>query len=66
MKITGIIEVESIRDVVCDICRCSTRLDNDSHQFATRKAHWSYGAKHIASATNCIYAKIFSFKIWLI
>lgn len=46
MKITGRVEVEKVTDVVCDVCRCSTRLDTGGHQFGTLQAHWGYGTTH--------------------
>ena len=33
MKIIGKIEVETVTDVVCDVCRCSTLLGTGGHQF---------------------------------
>lgn len=46
MKITGRVEVETVTDVLCDVCRCSTRLDDCGYQFGTLQAHWGYGAVH--------------------
>lgn len=46
MKITGRVEVETVTDVVCDVCRCSTRLDTGGNQFGTLQAHWGYGTAH--------------------
>lgn len=43
MKIIGRVEVEAVTDVICDICRCSTRLDTGGHQFGTLQAHWGCG-----------------------
>lgn len=45
MKITGRVEVETVIDVVCDVCCCSTRLDKGG-QFGTLQAHWGYGNAH--------------------
>lgn len=46
MKITGRVEIEAVTDVVCDVCRCSTRVDDCGHQFGTLQAHWGYGTSH--------------------
>ncbi len=46
MKITGSVEMESATDVVCDVCRCSTRLDTGKHQFGTLQAHWDNDTAH--------------------
>lgn len=46
MKITGRVVVETVTDVVCDVCRCSTRRDAGGHQFGTVQAHWGFGAAH--------------------
>lgn len=46
MKIIGKMEVDTVTDVVCDVCLCSTQVDNGGHEFATIQAHWGYGAKH--------------------
>ena len=46
MKITGRVEIDAVTDVVCDVCRCSTRLDTGGHQFGTLRAHWGYGTAH--------------------
>lgn len=46
MKITGRIEVETVTDIVCDVCGESTRVEHGGHQFGTLKAHWGYGTTH--------------------
>jgi hypothetical protein len=46
MKIIGSVEVETVTDVVCDVCRCSTRRDAEGHQFGTLRAQWGYGSAH--------------------
>jgi hypothetical protein len=46
MKITGMVEIESVMDVVCDVCQLSTRLTSGGLQFATLQAHWGYGTKN--------------------
>lgn len=46
MKITGIVEVEAITDVTCDVCGCSTRMTAGSYQYGTLQAHWGYESSH--------------------
>lgn len=46
MKIIGTAQVEAVTDVLCDVCRCSTRLNTGVHQFGTLQAHWGYGTAH--------------------
>ncbi|WP_338923738.1 hypothetical protein V0M98_36640 (plasmid) [Pseudomonas silesiensis] len=46
MKITEMIEVETVTDIVCDVCGGSTHLKTGGHQFGTLKADWGYGTTH--------------------
>ncbi|MGP8289639.1 hypothetical protein ACT3OH_05160 [Vreelandella zhanjiangensis] len=46
MKITEKVEVDTITDVVCYVCLCSTRISNGGLEFATLQAHWGYGSTH--------------------
>ncbi len=46
MKITGKVEIETVIDVLCDACSCSTRSENGGLQCATLHAHWGYGTRH--------------------
>lgn len=46
MKVTGTMKVETVTDVLCDVCGCSTRVTPGGLQFATLKAHWGYGTTH--------------------
>jgi hypothetical protein len=46
MKITGNVEIEAVTDVVCDVCRLTTRSKSGGLQFAKLQAHWGYGTKH--------------------
>lgn len=46
MKITGKVEIEAVTDVVCDVCRLTTRVRSGGLQFATLQAHWGYGTNH--------------------
>lgn len=43
MKVIGKVEIEGVSDVVCDVCRLTTRVDGGGLQFATLQAHWGYG-----------------------
>jgi hypothetical protein len=46
MRIYGKVETDAVTDVVCDVCRLTTRLKNGGFQFATLQAHWGNGTKH--------------------
>lgn len=46
MKVIGKVEIEGVSDVVCDVCRLTTRVIGGGLQFATLQAHWGYGSKH--------------------
>lgn len=46
MKVIGLVEVESVVDVTCDVCGASTRMDEGGYQYGTLQAHWGYGTKH--------------------
>jgi hypothetical protein len=46
MRITEMIEVETVTDIVCDVCGESTCLKTGGHQFGTLKAQWGYGTTH--------------------
>lgn len=46
MKITEKVEIETVTDVQCDVCLCSTEATSGGLEFATLHAHWGYGTKH--------------------
>lgn len=46
MKVIGVVEVESVIDVTCDVCGASTRAGEGGYQYGTLQAHWGYGTKH--------------------
>lgn len=46
MKITEKVESETVTDVVCDVCLCSTQVKYGGLEFATIQAQWGYGTKH--------------------
>lgn len=46
MRGTKTMAVETVTDVLCDVCGCSTCLGNGGFQFGTLKAHWGYGTTH--------------------
>lgn len=46
MKVIGLVEIESVVDVTCDVCGASTQMDEGGYQYGTLQAHWGYGTKH--------------------
>tara|TARA_R110000796_G_scaffold252646_1_gene390334 strand:- start:35060 stop:35437 length:378 start_codon:yes stop_codon:yes gene_type:complete len=46
MKITEMVEIETVTDVQCDVCLCSTQVTSGGLEFATLQAHWGYGTRH--------------------
>lgn len=46
MKITAMEQSESVSDVLCDVCGCSTRVEGYGLQFGTLHASWGYGSTH--------------------
>ncbi|NWL78023.1 hypothetical protein DM872_14300 [Pseudomonas taiwanensis] len=46
MKITAMERVESVSDVLCDVCGASTRVEGYGLQFGTLRASWGYGSAH--------------------
>ncbi|MDH4561221.1 MULTISPECIES: hypothetical protein [unclassified Pseudomonas] len=46
MKIAAMEQAESVRDVLCDVCGTSTRIQGDGSQFGTLRASWGYGSAH--------------------
>lgn len=46
MKITRLVEIECITDIMCDVCGNSTRLAAGSYQYGTLQARWGYGSEH--------------------
>jgi len=46
MKIKEKVEIETVTDVQCDLCLCSTRVTSGGLEFATLQAQWGYGTKH--------------------
>ncbi len=46
MKITAMEQTESVRDVLCDVCGDSTRVEGYGLQFGTLRASWGYGSSH--------------------
>jgi len=45
MKIIGKSEIDTVTDVLCDLCRTTTRTEG-GHQFAALTARWGYGSRH--------------------
>ena len=46
MKVTASEQSESVRDVLCDVCHASTRIEGYGLQFATLCASWGFGSAH--------------------
>jgi hypothetical protein len=46
MKVTAVEPVESVSDVLCDICGDSTRIEGYGLQFGTLRASWGFGSAH--------------------
>tara|TARA_R110000824_G_scaffold208405_1_gene394023 strand:+ start:14342 stop:14653 length:312 start_codon:yes stop_codon:yes gene_type:complete len=46
MKVIEKVEVDTVTDVICDVCLTSTRLASEGLEFATLQAHWGYGSQH--------------------
>jgi hypothetical protein len=46
MKIIGKAEVDTVTDVVCDVCQCSTGVPVGGFEYATLGAQWGFGSKH--------------------
>lgn len=68
MKITEKVEVDTVADVVCDVCLCSTRVENGGLEFATLSAHWGYGSRHdgeryeLHMCENCFFKAVADIK----
>ena len=46
MKVIDKVEVDTVTDVVCDVCLCSTRVENGGLEFTTLSAQWGHGTRH--------------------
>ena len=46
MKVTAVIPVEQVVDVLCDVCGESTRYEDGSLEYGTVKGSWGYNSKH--------------------
>lgn len=46
MKVKEKVEVDTVTDVVCDVCLCSTKANSGELEFATINACWGYGVRH--------------------
>ncbi|UTL78922.1 carbonic anhydrase family protein [Pseudomonas putida] len=46
MKITGLVEVEAVTDVTCDVCGYFTRGAGGGYQYGAPHAHWGCGSEH--------------------
>ena len=46
MKIRGRVEVETVTDILCDVCGSSTLRESGGLQYGCLEARWGYGAQH--------------------
>jgi hypothetical protein len=46
MKIKGLVQTESVSDVLCDVCGDSTRVEGYGLQFGALRASWGFGSAH--------------------
>lgn len=64
MKITGLVKVEAITDVSCDVCGCSTRMTAGGYQYGTLQAHWGMAATTTDSDLRYTSASTAFFRPW--
>lgn len=68
MKIKEMVAIETVTDVQCDVCLCSTRVASGGLEFATLQVHWGYGTKHdgeryeLHLCEDCFYLTIANLK----
>ncbi|MDR7285627.1 hypothetical protein J2X84_004476 [Pseudomonas corrugata] len=68
MKIKEKQAVEVVRDILCDVCLDSTRVEGGSLQYGVLQAHWGYGAAHdgeryeIHLCERCFFQAVASLK----
>ena len=46
MEIKEQASVEILKDVLCDVCKCSTLIPGSGLQYGRLEAQWGYGSKH--------------------
>jgi len=46
MEIKTLASVDVVEDVICDVCRSSTRTPGYGLQYGKLEAQWGYGAQH--------------------
>ena len=66
MKIIGVVEVEIIVDLRCDVCGISTLIEASEYLFGTLQAHWRYGPNTTENNKTSIFLKIAFSKHWRI
>ena len=68
MKIKEKKAVEVVRDILCDVCLDSTRVEGGSLQYGVLQAHWGYGSAHdgeryeIHLCERCFFQAVASLK----
>lgn len=46
MEIKTLASVDVVEDVICDVCKSSTRIPDYGLQYGKLEAQWGYGAPH--------------------
>ncbi len=46
MKVTAVEQIESVSDVLCDVCGASTHVEGYGLQFGILRASWGFGSAH--------------------
>lgn len=64
MKITGLVEVEAVIDVTCDVCGCSTGGAAGGYQYGTLQAHWGVAASTTVSDSRYTSVSTAFFRPW--
>lgn len=62
MKITAMEQSESVGDVLCDVCGCSTRVEGYGLQFSTLHASWGYGSTNYSERYEVHLCELYSFR----
>lgn len=68
MKVIEMKEVETVSDILCDVCLESTRVEEYGLQYAMLQAHWRYSSAHdgeryeIHLCERCFFQAVASLK----
>jgi hypothetical protein len=46
VKVTAAEQIESVSDVLCDVCGATTRIEGHGLQFGALRASWGFGSVH--------------------